>query len=130
MIFLHIFKYGLMTGAFLISSMCAYFLMHRIVIALLIWLPSHFQLLLFCLSAEHNKQLHSFSFSFFLFSSLLVDYSLRMKLLKFLKLCSKFCWINLSAGVCCCCAALRPRYKRLVDNIFPEDPKVSEDLKL
>ncbi|NXU80729.1 EFR3A protein, partial [Oreotrochilus melanogaster] len=29
----------------------------------------------------------------------------------------------LSAGVCCCCAALRPRYKRLVDNIFPEDPK-------
>uniref|UniRef100_A0A7N4V7Z4 Protein EFR3 homolog A n=1 Tax=Sarcophilus harrisii TaxID=9305 RepID=A0A7N4V7Z4_SARHA len=28
-----------------------------------------------------------------------------------------------SSGVCCCCAALRPRYKRLVDNIFPEDPK-------
>ncbi|XP_039186128.1 protein EFR3 homolog A [Crotalus tigris] len=27
------------------------------------------------------------------------------------------------ARVCCCCAALRPRYKRLVDNIFPEDPK-------
>lgn len=27
-------------------------------------------------------------------------------------------------GVCCCCSALRPRYKRLVDNIFPEDPKV------
>ncbi|XP_044306352.1 protein EFR3 homolog A isoform X2 [Varanus komodoensis] len=27
------------------------------------------------------------------------------------------------AGVCCCCAALRPRYKRLVDNIFPEDSK-------
>nr|XP_056710097.1 protein EFR3 homolog A [Euleptes europaea] len=26
-------------------------------------------------------------------------------------------------GVCCCCAALRPRFKRLVDNIFPEDPK-------
>ncbi|XP_044309208.1 protein EFR3 homolog A isoform X1 [Varanus komodoensis] len=25
--------------------------------------------------------------------------------------------------VCCCCAALRPRYKRLVDNIFPEDPR-------
>uniref|UniRef100_A0A7M4EZ66 Protein EFR3 homolog A n=1 Tax=Crocodylus porosus TaxID=8502 RepID=A0A7M4EZ66_CROPO len=25
--------------------------------------------------------------------------------------------------LCCCCAALRPRYKRLVDNIFPEDPK-------
>uniref|UniRef100_Q14156-3 Isoform 3 of Protein EFR3 homolog A n=1 Tax=Homo sapiens TaxID=9606 RepID=Q14156-3 len=25
--------------------------------------------------------------------------------------------------VCCCCSALRPRYKRLVDNIFPEDPK-------
>ncbi|XP_063771133.1 protein EFR3 homolog B isoform X2 [Pseudophryne corroboree] len=27
-------------------------------------------------------------------------------------------------GICCCCGALRPRYKRLVDNIFPED---SED---
>uniref|UniRef100_A0A5F4VWU1 Protein EFR3 homolog A n=1 Tax=Callithrix jacchus TaxID=9483 RepID=A0A5F4VWU1_CALJA len=25
--------------------------------------------------------------------------------------------------LCCCCSALRPRYKRLVDNIFPEDPK-------
>ncbi|XP_028858467.1 protein EFR3 homolog B isoform X2 [Denticeps clupeoides] len=25
-------------------------------------------------------------------------------------------------GVCGCCGALRPRYKRLVDNIFPEDP--------
>lgn len=28
------------------------------------------------------------------------------------------------AGVCGCCGALRPRYKRLVDNIFPEDPEV------
>ncbi|XP_053571341.1 protein EFR3 homolog A isoform X2 [Bombina bombina] len=27
------------------------------------------------------------------------------------------------AGVCGCCGALRPRYKRLVDHIFPEDPK-------
>ncbi|XP_043839629.1 protein EFR3 homolog B isoform X2 [Dromiciops gliroides] len=26
-------------------------------------------------------------------------------------------------GVCGCCGALRPRYKRLVDNIFPEDPE-------
>ncbi|XP_013876711.1 protein EFR3 homolog B isoform X1 [Austrofundulus limnaeus] len=26
-------------------------------------------------------------------------------------------------GVCGCCRALRPRYKRLVDNIFPEDPE-------
>ncbi|XP_061424963.1 protein EFR3 homolog B isoform X4 [Lethenteron reissneri] len=25
-------------------------------------------------------------------------------------------------GVCGCCGALRPRYKQLVDNIFPEDP--------
>ncbi|XP_032441020.1 protein EFR3 homolog B isoform X2 [Xiphophorus hellerii] len=25
--------------------------------------------------------------------------------------------------VCGCCGALRPRYKRLVDNIFPEDPE-------
>ncbi|XP_032880979.1 protein EFR3 homolog B isoform X2 [Amblyraja radiata] len=37
-------------------------------------------------------------------------------------------WVNdtsvLLAGVCGCCGALRPRYKRLVDNIFPED---SED---
>lgn len=29
-----------------------------------------------------------------------------------------------SLGVCGCCGALRPRYKRLVDNIFPEDPEV------
>lgn len=28
------------------------------------------------------------------------------------------------SGVCGCCGALRPRYKRLVDNIFPEDPEV------
>lgn len=28
-------------------------------------------------------------------------------------------------GVCGCCGPLRPRYKRLVDNIFPEDPKVT-----
>uniref|UniRef100_A0A3Q3NCK0 Uncharacterized protein n=1 Tax=Mastacembelus armatus TaxID=205130 RepID=A0A3Q3NCK0_9TELE len=27
------------------------------------------------------------------------------------------------SGVCGCCWALRPRYKRLVDNIFPEDPE-------
>uniref|UniRef100_A0AAY4B749 EFR3 homolog B n=1 Tax=Denticeps clupeoides TaxID=299321 RepID=A0AAY4B749_9TELE len=26
------------------------------------------------------------------------------------------------SSVCGCCGALRPRYKRLVDNIFPEDP--------
>ncbi|XP_016111076.1 protein EFR3 homolog A [Sinocyclocheilus grahami] len=30
---------------------------------------------------------------------------------------------NADAGVCGCCGPLRPRYKRLVDNIFPEDPK-------
>ncbi|KAJ1194191.1 hypothetical protein NDU88_003486 [Pleurodeles waltl] len=29
----------------------------------------------------------------------------------------------ISSGVCGCCGALRPRYKRLVDNIYPEDPK-------
>uniref|UniRef100_H3DG35 EFR3 homolog B n=1 Tax=Tetraodon nigroviridis TaxID=99883 RepID=H3DG35_TETNG len=29
----------------------------------------------------------------------------------------------LRTGVCGCCGALRPRYKRLVDNIFPEDPE-------
>lgn len=33
-------------------------------------------------------------------------------------------FFSLSAGVCGCCGALRPRYKRLVDNIFPEDPEV------
>uniref|UniRef100_A0A8C9TAC6 EFR3 homolog B n=2 Tax=Scleropages formosus TaxID=113540 RepID=A0A8C9TAC6_SCLFO len=27
------------------------------------------------------------------------------------------------ARICGCCGALRPRYKRLVDNIFPEDPE-------
>ncbi|GAA6088584.1 protein EFR3 homolog A [Tachysurus ichikawai] len=27
------------------------------------------------------------------------------------------------SGVCGCCGRCRPRYKRLVDNIFPEDPK-------
>uniref|UniRef100_A0A8C7CQI0 EFR3 homolog B n=1 Tax=Oncorhynchus kisutch TaxID=8019 RepID=A0A8C7CQI0_ONCKI len=31
--------------------------------------------------------------------------------------------LSLSPGVCGCCGALRPRYKRLVDNIFPEDPE-------
>lgn len=31
---------------------------------------------------------------------------------------------HVCSGVCGCCGALRPRYKRLVDNIFPED---SED---
>ncbi|XP_052341678.1 protein EFR3 homolog B-like isoform X9 [Oncorhynchus keta] len=31
--------------------------------------------------------------------------------------------LPVSAGVCGCCGALRPRYKRLVDNIFPEDPE-------
>lgn len=30
---------------------------------------------------------------------------------------------RMPAGVCGCCGPLRPRYKRLVDNIFPEDPK-------
>ncbi|MGH0145100.1 UNVERIFIED_CONTAM: hypothetical protein FKN15_021653 [Acipenser sinensis] len=30
---------------------------------------------------------------------------------------------SLVHGVCGCCGALRPRYKRLVDNIFPEDPE-------
>ncbi|KAM8873381.1 protein EFR3 homolog B-like isoform 4-T5 [Synchiropus picturatus] len=28
-----------------------------------------------------------------------------------------------SSGLCGCCWALRPRFKRLVDNIFPEDPE-------
>ncbi|XP_035284703.1 protein EFR3 homolog A isoform X1 [Anguilla anguilla] len=32
-------------------------------------------------------------------------------------------WLYLTEGVCGCCGPLRPRYKRLVDNIFPEDPK-------
>lgn len=42
---------------------------------------------------------------------------------------SLFALVSLSlvsscSGVCGCCGALRPRYKRLVDNIFPEDPEV------
>uniref|UniRef100_A0A8C4Q735 EFR3 homolog B n=1 Tax=Eptatretus burgeri TaxID=7764 RepID=A0A8C4Q735_EPTBU len=28
----------------------------------------------------------------------------------------------MTSGCCCCCVALRPRYKQLVDNIFPECP--------
>ncbi|KAK1790658.1 hypothetical protein P4O66_014521 [Electrophorus voltai] len=31
--------------------------------------------------------------------------------------------MSLLTGVCGCCGRCRPRYKRLVDNIFPEDPK-------
>lgn len=31
--------------------------------------------------------------------------------------------ITMPTPACCCCSALRPRYKRLVDNIFPDDPK-------
>ncbi|XP_023662788.1 protein EFR3 homolog B isoform X1 [Paramormyrops kingsleyae] len=31
--------------------------------------------------------------------------------------------LSMEARVCGCCGALRPRYKRLVDNIFPEDPE-------
>uniref|UniRef100_A0A3P8XIS9 EFR3 homolog B n=1 Tax=Esox lucius TaxID=8010 RepID=A0A3P8XIS9_ESOLU len=31
--------------------------------------------------------------------------------------------VQSAARVCGCCGALRPRYKRLVDNIFPEDPE-------
>ncbi|XP_039998543.1 protein EFR3 homolog B-like [Xiphias gladius] len=30
---------------------------------------------------------------------------------------------QMPGGLCGCCWALRPRYKRLVDNIFPEDPE-------
>uniref|UniRef100_A0A8C7XRH9 EFR3 homolog Bb (S. cerevisiae) n=1 Tax=Oryzias sinensis TaxID=183150 RepID=A0A8C7XRH9_9TELE len=30
---------------------------------------------------------------------------------------------EINSWVCGCCGALRPRYKRLVDNIFPEDPE-------
>ncbi|XP_051909593.1 protein EFR3 homolog B isoform X1 [Hippocampus zosterae] len=35
----------------------------------------------------------------------------------------RFKLVSREAGVCGCCGALRPRYKRLVDNIFPEDPE-------
>uniref|UniRef100_A0A3Q1I6P1 EFR3 homolog B n=1 Tax=Anabas testudineus TaxID=64144 RepID=A0A3Q1I6P1_ANATE len=31
--------------------------------------------------------------------------------------------LSFCSGLCGCCWALRPRYKRLVDNIFPEDPE-------
>lgn len=33
--------------------------------------------------------------------------------------------IFIMTGCCGCCAALRPRYKRLVDNIFPVNPEVA-----
>lgn len=35
--------------------------------------------------------------------------------------CFQPCFIPL--GCCGCCSALRPRYKRLVDNIFPAIPE-------
>ncbi|XP_006626138.2 protein EFR3 homolog B isoform X1 [Lepisosteus oculatus] len=37
--------------------------------------------------------------------------------------CSTLLDHHVGTGVCGCCGALRPRYKRLVDNIFPEDPE-------
>ncbi|XP_050989674.1 protein EFR3 homolog B isoform X1 [Labeo rohita] len=37
--------------------------------------------------------------------------------------CSALLDHQVGGGVCGCCGALRPRYKRLVDNIFPEDPE-------
>ncbi|XP_039532188.1 protein EFR3 homolog B isoform X3 [Pimephales promelas] len=37
--------------------------------------------------------------------------------------CSTLMDHQAGGGVCGCCGALRPRYKRLVDNIFPEDPE-------
>ncbi|XP_030631940.1 protein EFR3 homolog B [Chanos chanos] len=37
--------------------------------------------------------------------------------------CTSFLDHQIGGGVCGCCGALRPRYKRLVDNIFPEDPE-------
>ncbi|XP_036398549.1 protein EFR3 homolog B [Megalops cyprinoides] len=37
--------------------------------------------------------------------------------------CSALLDHRVGGGVCGCCGALRPRYKRLVDNIFPEDPE-------
>ncbi|TNM97677.1 hypothetical protein fugu_013923, partial [Takifugu bimaculatus] len=49
---------------------------------------------------------------------MLVSWSLDAGLLELLMLLSA-----VLAGVCGCCGPLRPRYKRLVDNIFPEDPK-------
>jgi len=41
--------------------------------------------------------------------------------------CSLIHFVPCDSGVCGCCGALRPRYKRLVDNIFPEDPEVRSD---
>uniref|UniRef100_A0A8C9ZQZ7 Protein EFR3 homolog A n=1 Tax=Sander lucioperca TaxID=283035 RepID=A0A8C9ZQZ7_SANLU len=37
--------------------------------------------------------------------------------------CYSFSMTTPGGRVCGCCGPLRPRYKRLVDNIFPEDPK-------
>ncbi|XP_072123069.1 protein EFR3 homolog B-like isoform X1 [Mobula birostris] len=41
----------------------------------------------------------------------------------FLMDCCRIADHHVGNGVCGCCGALRPRYKRLVDNIFPEDPE-------
>ncbi|KAA0711292.1 Protein EFR3 -like protein B [Triplophysa tibetana] len=40
------------------------------------------------------------------------------------RVCGRQRTLLMKMGVCGCCGALRPRYKRLVDNIFPEDPEV------
>ncbi|TRY88314.1 hypothetical protein DNTS_016705 [Danionella cerebrum] len=52
--------------------------------------------------------------------SVLLDFSGPRRLLLD---CTSFLDHQVGAGVCGCCGALRPRYKRLVDNIFPEDPE-------
>ncbi|KAF3688359.1 Protein EFR3 -like protein B [Channa argus] len=43
--------------------------------------------------------------------------------LRLLRDCGSVLDHQTAGGLCGCCWALRPRYKRLVDNIFPEDPE-------
>uniref|UniRef100_A0A8C5HD40 EFR3 homolog Bb n=2 Tax=Gouania willdenowi TaxID=441366 RepID=A0A8C5HD40_GOUWI len=57
------------------------------------------------------------------FSQMLVIFICLHKISLWCTFFSFFVYCSLSSAVCGCCGALRPRYKRLVDNIFPEDPE-------
>lgn len=61
-----------------------------------------------------------------MFLILQTDYCAQLSCLEILSchVISDFSGFLYASGVCGCCGALRPRYKRLVDNIFPEDPEV------
>jgi len=64
MIFLHVLKYGRMTGTLLVPEMPAYFVMYYIrIVVLLIWLVSYFQLPSFSLLLiVANSRIHCIFF--------------------------------------------------------------------